>query len=121
MPWCGRGRGLSRRLPYAAGAFTSGLLAALAIALVKRITFLREDAVIGLIFTTFFAAGMLIVSLNPTAVNVQSIILGNILAISDEDLWQVVLIAAVSLGLLALRWKDLCWPFSTKAMRARSG
>lgn len=98
-------------LPYAAGAFTSGLLAALAIALVKRITFLREDAVIGLIFTTFFAAGMLIVSLNPTAVNVQSIILGNILAISDEDLWQVVLIAAVSLGLLALRWKDLLLAF----------
>lgn len=98
-------------LPYAAGAFTSGLLAALAIALVKRITFLREDAVIGLIFTTFFAVGMLIVSLNPTAVNVQSIILGNILAIANEDLWQVVLIAAVSLGLLALRWKDLLLAF----------
>lgn len=98
-------------LPYAAGAFTSGLLAALAIALVKKITFLREDTVIGLIFTSFFAAGLLIVSINPTAVNVQSIILGNILAIADEDVWQVVVIAGLSLAVLAARWKDLLLAF----------
>jgi manganese/iron transport system permease protein len=98
-------------LPYAVGAFTSGILAALGIAFVRRITLLREDAVIGLVFTTLFAIGLLIVSVNPTSVNVQSIVLGNILAISDEDVLQVILIAAVSLAILGLRWRDLMLTF----------
>ncbi|PVF10587.1 hypothetical protein DBO95_29825, partial [Yersinia pestis] len=62
--------------PYAAGAFFTGMLAALAMTLVRHITRLREDAIIGFIFSTFFAVGLLIVSLNPTSVNVQSIIFG---------------------------------------------
>jgi manganese/iron transport system permease protein len=59
------------------------------------------------VFTSFFALGLLIVSINPTAVNVQSIVLGNILGISDDDALQVVLISAVSLAVLVLKWKDL--------------
>ncbi len=94
-------------LPYAAGAFLAGLLAALGMAFVRNQTKLREDAVIGLVFTAFFAAGLLLVSINPTSVNVQSIVLGNILGISDEDATQVVIISAVTLAVLALKWKDL--------------
>jgi manganese/iron transport system permease protein len=99
------------KVPYAAGAFFSGLLAALAMALVRVRTQLREDAVIGIVFTTFFAAGLLIVSINPTSVNVQSIVLGNILGISDEDVTQVAIIAAVSLVILVARWRDLVLVF----------
>ena len=99
------------KVPYAAGAFFSGMLAALAMALVRLRTQLREDAVIGVVFTTFFAAGLLIVSINPTSVNVQSIVLGNILGISDEDVIQVAIIAIVSLGVLTLRWRDLMLVF----------
>jgi manganese/iron transport system permease protein len=95
------------KLPYAAGAFLAGLLAALGMALVRSQTRLREDAIIGLVFTSFFAAGLLLVSINPTSVNVQSIVLGNILGISDEDANQVVIISAVTLGVLLLKWKDL--------------
>ncbi|MER9291176.1 metal ABC transporter permease [Mesorhizobium sp. M0518] len=98
-------------LPYAAGAFASGLIAALGITLVRRVTQLREDAVIGLVFTTLFAGGLLIASISPTSVNIQSIVLGNILAISDEDVTQVILIAAVSLVVLGLRWKDMMLVF----------
>ncbi|UTW12891.1 metal ABC transporter permease [Marinobacterium rhizophilum] len=94
-------------LPYALGAFVSGMLSAVVMAVLRQRTRLREDAVIGVVFSTFFAAGLLILSLNPTSVKVQSIILGNILAISDEDLQQVVIIAAVSLTILALKWQDL--------------
>jgi manganese/iron transport system permease protein len=95
------------KLPYAAGAFFAGLLAALGMAIVRGRTRLREDAIIGLVFTAFFALGLLMVSLNPTAVNVQSIVLGNILGISDEDAVQVVIISVVSLAVLVLKWKDL--------------
>lgn len=98
-------------LPYAIGAFFSGLLATLAILAVKSLTKLREDAVIGFIFTTFFALGMLIVSINPTSVNVQSIILGNILGIADEDVMQVYWILGISTLFLLLCWKDLLLVF----------
>ena len=94
-------------LPYALGAFFSGILAAVSILWVKSITKLREDAVIGFIFTTFFALGLLIISLNPTSVNVQDIVLGNILGIADEDILQVAIIIGISLILLLIFWKDL--------------
>lgn len=98
-------------LPYAIGAFFSGLLAALSMAIVKQKTKLREDAVIGLVFTSFFAFGLLLVSINPTAVNIQSIIFGNILAISDTDIAQVVIISLICLVVLSLKWKDLTLVF----------
>ena len=94
-------------LPFAIGAFFAGMLAALSMALVKQRTRLREDAVIGLIFTAFFAAGLLMVSINPTAVNIQAIIFGNILAISDQDINQVVIISVGCLIVLCVKWKDL--------------
>ena len=94
-------------LPYAVGAFFAGGLAALSMALVKQKTKLREDAVIGLVFTAFFAAGLLIASINPIAVDIRSIILGNILAITADDIAQVVIISVICLSLLTLKWRDL--------------
>lgn len=93
-------------LPYAVGAFFAGLLAAFSMAAVRHATRLREDTIIGLVFTTFFAGGLLLVSVNPTAVDIQGIILGNILAISGADIAQVVIISLVCLVVLALKWKD---------------
>jgi manganese/iron transport system permease protein len=107
------------QLPYAAGAFFAGLLAALGMAFVRSQTRLREDAIIGLVFTSFFAAGLLMVSINPTSVNVQTIVLGNILGISDEDANQVVIISAVTLSVLVLKWRDLMVVFFDEA-HARS-
>lgn len=108
-------------LPYAVGAFVSGLLAAGSILAVKRITLLREDAVIGIIFTSLFAFGLFLVSTNPTSVNLQSVIYGNILAIADEDAHQVVVIAAVSLVILGAKWKDLMLAFFDEAQARAVG
>ncbi len=47
------------------------------------------------------------VSLNPMSVNIQTIILGNILAIAPEDILQLAIIGVVSLTILLLKWKDL--------------
>jgi manganese/iron transport system permease protein len=105
--------------PYAVGAFTSGLIAAFGITAVRRLTMLKEDAVIGLIFTSMFALGLVIISLNPIAVNLNSVISGNILAISDEDSLQVVVIAAATLAVLAWVWKDMLVAFFDEA-HARS-
>ena len=93
-------------LPYAIGAFFTGLLAAFSMSIVRQKTKLREDTVIGLVFTTFFAIGLLLVSINPTSISIQGIILGNILAISDFDILQVVIISVICLLVLILKWKD---------------
>lgn len=98
-------------LPYAVGAFFSGLFATLAILAVKSLSKLKEDAIIGFIFTTFFAFGLLIISINPTSVDVESIILGNILGIADEDMQQVALILGITFLLLTVYWKDLLLVF----------
>jgi manganese/iron transport system permease protein len=78
---------------------------------VQRVTVLREDAAIGLVFTAMFAAGLLIVSVHPTSISVQTIVMGNVLAIADEDVVQVVAIAGLSLEVLLLRWRDLMLAF----------
>ncbi|OOF66803.1 metal ABC transporter permease [Rodentibacter caecimuris] len=98
-------------LPYALGAFFSGILAALSILWIKSVSKLREDAIIGFIFTTFFALGLLIISLNPTSINVQEIILGNILGIADEDIVQMGIIISVCLVFMLVFWKDLLLVF----------
>ncbi|WP_334468426.1 metal ABC transporter permease [Arsenophonus sp. PmNCSU2021_1] len=94
-------------LPYSIGAFFTGILAALSMTLVRHISKLKEDAVIGFIFSTFFAIGLLILSLNPISVNVQTIIFGNILGIADEDVLQVEIIITISFIILMFIWKDL--------------
>jgi manganese/iron transport system permease protein len=93
--------------PFAAGAFITGLLAAVGMGFVKARTRLREDAVIGVVFTAFFALGIFLISLNPSSVDLKAIIFGNILAISNPDILQVIIIAAVTLLVLGLKWRDL--------------
>jgi manganese/iron transport system permease protein len=93
--------------PLAAGALVAGLLAAGAMALIKMKSRLREDAVMGVVFTGFFAAGLLIISLTPSGVDRKSIIFGNILAIGDRELDQVLVISGLVLAGLALKWRDL--------------
>jgi len=97
--------------PFAVGAFFAGILASLGMQFIKQKSRLREDAVIGLVFTSLFALGLLMASIWPTSVSIQTIVLGNILAISDEDVVQVAIIAVVSLLVMAFIWKDLMVTF----------
>ena len=94
-------------LPFALGAFFSGGLAALTMLFLNSRTGLREDAIIGLIFTGFFGIGLFMISLDPVAVDLQLVTMGNILAISPADTAQLAIIGAVSLAILAAKWRDL--------------
>jgi len=98
-------------LPFSLGAFLSGGLAAGAMLFLNQRTKLKEDAIIGLIFTSFFGLGLFMVSLSPTSVSIQTIVLGNILAVTPADTVQLVIIAGVSLAILLLKWKDLMVTF----------
>ncbi|MCA1177318.1 MULTISPECIES: iron/manganese ABC transporter permease subunit SitC [unclassified Pantoea] len=98
-------------LPFSLGAFLSGGLAAGSMLFLNQRTRLKEDAIIGLIFSSFFGIGLFLVSLNPTSVNIQTIVLGNILAVAPADIWQLGTIGVVTLTLLLLKWKDLMVTF----------
>jgi manganese/iron transport system permease protein len=98
-------------LPFSIGAFFSGGLAAAAMLFLNQRTRLKEDAIIGLIFSSFFGLGLFMVSLKPMAVNIQTIVLGNILAITPEDTLQLAIIGFVSLTVLLVKWKDLMVTF----------
>ncbi len=94
-------------LPFSLGAFLAGGLAAGAMLFLNQRTKLKEDAIIGLIFTSFFGLGLFMISLSPTSVNIQTIVLGNVLAITPWDTLQLAIIGGVTLLILSLKWKDL--------------
>lgn len=94
-------------LPFTIGAFLAGLLAAGAMAFIRTRTIIREDATIGIVFTSFFAAGLLLISLFPSQLNLQTILLGNVLGIADSDLAQLVWICVCTLLVLVFKWRDL--------------
>jgi manganese/iron transport system permease protein len=98
-------------LPFSLGAFFAGGLAAAAMLFLNQRTKLREDAIIGLIFSSFFGLGLFMVSLSPMSVDIQTIVLGNVLAIAPADILQLALIGLVSLAVLLAKWKDLMVTF----------
>ena len=98
-------------LPFALGAFIAGGLAAGAMLFLSERSGLKVDVIIGLIFTSFFGLGLFIVSINPMSVSIQTITMGNILAITPEDTLQLAIIGFVSLAMLLAKWKDLMVTF----------
>lgn len=98
-------------LPFALGAFAAGGLAAGAMLFLNSRSGLKEDTIIGLIFTSFFGLGLFMVSLSPTSVSVQTITMGNILAITPSDTLQLAIIGFVTLAILLAKWKDLMVTF----------
>ena len=98
-------------LPFSLGAFFSGGLAAAAMLFFNERTKLKEDTIIGLIFSSFFALGLFMKSLKPMAVSIDTIVLGNILAVSPTDIFQLAMIGVISLIILSIKWKDMMVTF----------
>jgi manganese/iron transport system permease protein len=98
-------------LSFSAGAFLSGLLAAGSMLFLNQRTRLKEDVIIGLVFAAFFGVGLFMASLSPVSVNIRTIVMGNILAITPEDTLQLAVIGGVSMLVLLLKWKALMVAF----------
>ena len=98
-------------LPFAIGAFISGGLAASLMLFLSERSGLKTDVVIGIIFTAFFGVGLFVVSLYPMSISIETIIMGNILAISYSDMLQLLIIGSISLVILFLKWRDLMGVF----------
>lgn len=94
-------------LPFALGAFVFGLMAVTLIGFIQQQTRVKEDTVIGLVFTGFFALGLVLLSKTASSVDLMHILFGNVLGISDRDLWQTLIVSLITLMAIALLHRDL--------------
>jgi manganese transport system permease protein len=93
--------------PFALGAVVFGVLAVVLIGVVRDTGRVKEDASIGIVFTTLFALGLVLVSVTPSQTDLTHIIFGNLLGVSPADLVQIVVLGAVVLVVLLLKRRDL--------------
>ncbi len=89
------------------GALASGLLAAAGIGFVNSNSRLKRDTSIGIIFTAFLAAGVILLARTESSVSLQSILFGDVLATTPSQMWQSIIIAVVITTLIALFYKHL--------------
>lgn len=94
-------------IPFAIGAFIFGFGATVAIGYVKSATRLKEDAVIGVVFTGFFAFGLVLVTKIPSNIDLFHILFGNVLGISQGDIIQTLIAGCLTLAVILFRRKDL--------------
>ena len=92
--------------PFALGAVIFGFLAVGLIGLVRDTSRIKEDAAIGIVFTTLFAAGLVLISVTPSQTDLNHIIFGNLLGVSSADLAQVAVLAALTLAVLLFKRRD---------------
>jgi manganese transport system permease protein len=94
-------------ITFAIGAFVFGVGSVIAIGFIKAKTRIKEDTVIGLVFTGFFAFGIVLISKVKSTIDLGHILFGNVLGIADSDIIQTVIISVVTLVTLAVLRKDL--------------
>lgn len=94
-------------IPFAIGAFVFGFGATVAIGYIKSKTRLKEDAVIGVVFTGFFAFGIVLITKIPSNIDLFHILFGNVLGISRSDIIQTLIAGIITLVVMLLFRKDL--------------
>lgn len=93
--------------PFALGAAIFGGLAVALIAGVRAGGRVREDAAIGIVFTTLFALGLALISVTPSQTDLTHIVFGNVLGVSNAEVIQVLAVAALVLVVVLLKRRDL--------------
>jgi manganese transport system permease protein len=93
--------------PFAVGALVFGFLAVGLIGAVRATRRVKEDAAIGIVFTTLFALGLVLVSVTPSQIDLGHIIFGNVLGVSVAELVQITVLAAIAASILLVKRRDL--------------
>ena len=92
--------------PMAVGAFIFGMLAVLLIGGIRRSSTLKHDTAIGVVFTSLFALGLVLISRTPSETHLQHILFGNVLGTSRGDLYQVAVLGLITVLVLLLKRRD---------------
>lgn len=92
--------------PFAVGAVVAALVAVALIGGVQRSGRVREDAAIGIVFTTLFALGLVLISVTPSNTDLNHILFGNVLGVSWADVTQVAILAVLVAAVLLIKRRD---------------
>src|SRR5688572_2491875 len=93
--------------PFALGALVFALIAVTLIGVVRSTSRVKEDAAIGIVFSSLFALGLVLISVTPSQTDLNHIIFGNLLGVSVPDLIQVLVLGVVAFAILILKRRDL--------------
>lgn len=93
--------------PFALGALVFGFLAVALIGGIRDTSKIKEDAAIGIVFTTLFALGLVLISVTPSQTDLNHIIFGNVLGVSAADLLQIATLAIIAFVVLLIKRRDL--------------
>lgn len=94
-------------IPMTIGGLAAGVIVAMGAGLVSQFTIQKEDASMAAFYLISLAVGVLIVSLRGSSVDLMHVLFGTVLALNDEALSLIGIIAAVTLAMLAIFWRAL--------------
>lgn len=94
-------------IPFTLGALVFAGIAVALIGLVRETTKVKEDAAIGTVFTTLFALGVVLISKNPSQIDLHHVLFGNLLGLATSDVWQIAALATLVFVVLVLKRRDL--------------
>ncbi|MGI1806226.1 metal ABC transporter permease [Exiguobacterium sp. TDN 0502] len=89
------------------GAVVTGLVTALGIGFVSQNSRIKNDTAIGILFTSAFALGIILISFLRSSSDLYHILFGNVLAVRPSDMWMTVIIGLIVLGGIFLFYKEL--------------
>ncbi|GGG22782.1 manganese transport system membrane protein MntC [Lysinibacillus alkalisoli] len=92
---------------YFYGAVTFGLLTAFGIGFITQNSRVKNDTSIGIVFSAFFAVGIILIGKANTSTDLTSILFGNVLSVRDSDMWMTLGVGAVVLLVIILFYKEL--------------
>ncbi len=93
-------------IPFAAGAFTAGMLCAVATGFLKDNSRIKQDTVMGVVFSGMFGLGLVLYVKVRSDVHLDHILFGDMLGISARDIAEVAAVAVVTAGIIGVKWKD---------------
>lgn len=94
-------------IPISVGAFLSGLFCAVSVGYLKGNSRIKEDTVLGIVFSGMFALGLVLFTKTETSQHLLHLLFGNLLGIHNDELWQTIIISSAVFFMLILKRRDL--------------
>jgi manganese/iron transport system permease protein len=92
--------------PYSVGAFAAGMVCALATGFLKDNSRIKQDTIMGIVFSGMFGLGLVLYVKIQSDVHLDHILFGDVLGIGLRDIVETGLIAAITAGIIGIKWRD---------------
>lgn len=92
---------------YFIGAVLTGVITAIGIGFVSQNSRIKHDMAIGIMFTSVFAIGIILITFMKSSSDLYHILFGNVLSVRSSDMWTTLIIGVVIMGLVYVFYKEL--------------